>query len=157
RADRRDRRFAPAPHRPARRGGRGHPDARRRPREPRRAPDDAPRPREWPRLRLAVDGARARPRGDRPRISRPGRREAEGGDRVMIWLSWRQQRTETIVTAALLALLAVAFVPEGIHLADSFAQQHVARCINRQTQACSFVVGNFTASAGALQALFDGG
>ena len=75
----------------------------------------------------------------------------------MIWLGWRLQRTETIVTAVLLALLAVAFVPEGIHLANLFDQQHVARCINRQTQACSFVVGNFTANAGTLQALFDGG
>jgi len=75
----------------------------------------------------------------------------------VIWLGWRLQRTETIVTAALLALLAVAFVPEGIHLANLFDQQHVARCINSQTQACSFVVGNFTANAGSLQALFDGG
>jgi hypothetical protein len=75
----------------------------------------------------------------------------------VIWLGWRQQRTETIVTFALLSLLAVAFVPEGIHLADLFVQQHVAHCINRQTQACSFVVGNFTANAGTLQALFDGG
>ena len=75
----------------------------------------------------------------------------------MIWLSWRQQRTETIVTAAILALLAVAFVPEGIHLTNLFVQQHVARCINRQTEACGFVVGNFTAKAGTLQALFDGG
>jgi hypothetical protein len=73
------------------------------------------------------------------------------------WLSWRQQRTETIVTAALLALLAVVFVPEGIHVADLFAQQHVARCINSQTQACSFVLGNFTVSAGALQGLFASG
>jgi ABC-type transport system involved in multi-copper enzyme maturation permease subunit len=75
----------------------------------------------------------------------------------MTWLSWRQQRTETIVTAALLALLAVVFVPEGIHVADLFVKQHVAHCINRQTQACSFVVGNFTLSAGTLQGLFASG
>jgi len=73
------------------------------------------------------------------------------------WLSWRQQRTETIVTAALLALLTVAFVPEGIHLADYFAQHHVARCINSQTQACGFVIGNFALSAGTVGSLFDSG
>jgi hypothetical protein len=73
------------------------------------------------------------------------------------WLSWRQQRTETIVAALLLALLAVAFVPEGIHVADLFTRQHVARCINSQTQACAFVIGNFTTSAGTLQAIFDSG
>ena len=75
----------------------------------------------------------------------------------MTWLSWRQQRTETIVAAALLALLAVVFVPEGIHVADLFVHQHVARCINRQTQACSFVLGNFTLSTGSLQGLFASG
>src|SRR5262249_22190679 len=88
---------------------------------------------------------------------RSGRGSAAGGGRVVIWLSWRQQRTETIVAALLLALLVVAFVPEGIHVADLFAQQHVARCINSQTQACAFVIGNFTTSAGTLQALFDSG
>jgi len=75
----------------------------------------------------------------------------------VIWLSWRQQRTETIAAAALLALLAVAFVPEGIHVANLFNHQHVARCIDSQTQACAFVIGNFTTSSGTLQALFDSG
>jgi len=73
------------------------------------------------------------------------------------WLSWRQQRTETIVAAALLALLTVAFVPEGIQLANYFAHHHVARCINSQTQACGFVIGNFALSAGTVGALFDSG
>ena len=75
----------------------------------------------------------------------------------MTWLSWRQQRTETIVAAALLALLAVVFVPEGIHIADYFVSHHVARCVDSQTQACSLVIGNFALSAGTLGALFDSG
>jgi hypothetical protein len=75
----------------------------------------------------------------------------------VIWLSWRQQRTETIIAAALLAALTVAFVPEGIHLANLFVHDHVARCVNRQTQACSFVIGNFALSAGTLGGLVDSG
>lgn len=75
----------------------------------------------------------------------------------MIWLSWRQQRTETLITAALLAVLALAFIPTGIHLADLFAQDHIARCINRHTEACGLVVGSFAASPGLLRSLFDGG
>lgn len=75
----------------------------------------------------------------------------------MIWLSWRLQRTETLITAAILVLLAVAFIPAGIHVADLFAQQHIARCVNRQTQACAFAIGNFTVSAGILRGLFDSG
>lgn len=75
----------------------------------------------------------------------------------MIWLSWRQQRTETLVTAALLALLAVGFVPAGMHLADLFTQEHIARCVDRHTQACSFAIGSFAASPGFLRSLFAAG
>jgi hypothetical protein len=75
----------------------------------------------------------------------------------MIWLSWRQQRIESLITAAILVLLAVAFIPVGVHLADEFAQQHLARCANRQTQACGFAMGNFTLSAGFWGALLNSG
>ena len=75
----------------------------------------------------------------------------------MTWLSWRQQRTETLITAAILALLAAAFVPMGIHLADLFAQQHIAHCVDRYTPACRFAVTNFGNSAGILRSLLDGG
>jgi hypothetical protein len=75
----------------------------------------------------------------------------------VIWLSWRQQRTETLITAAILTLLTVAFVPAGIHAADLFVQQHVARCIDRHTQACGFAVGNYVLSTGFLRGLLDSG
>lgn len=75
----------------------------------------------------------------------------------MIWLTWRQQRTETLIAAGILALLAVAFVPAGIHLADLFAQQHLAHCVDRPTPACRFAVGNFADTPGTLRGLLDGG
>ncbi len=75
----------------------------------------------------------------------------------MIWLSWRQQRTETVITVAILALLAVGYVPSGIHAAALFDQQHVARCVARQSQACGFAVGNYVLSTGVLRALLDSG
>jgi hypothetical protein len=75
----------------------------------------------------------------------------------MTWLSWRQQRTETLITGALLAILVGLFIPAGIHAADLFAQQHVARCIGRQSQACGLVVGNYVLSTGVLRALLDSG
>lgn len=75
----------------------------------------------------------------------------------MIWLSWRQQRLETLIIAALLAALAAAFVPAGIHVADLFAQQHLARCVDRQNEACSFAIGNFANRAGFLRSLVEGG
>jgi hypothetical protein len=75
----------------------------------------------------------------------------------MIWLGWRQQRTETVITMAILALLAIAYVPAGIHAADLFVQQDIARCVNRQNQACGFAVGNYVLSTGVLRGLLDSG
>jgi hypothetical protein len=75
----------------------------------------------------------------------------------MIWLSWRQQRIETLITALLLVILAGAFIPAGIHAADLFAHQHIARCADRQSQACGFAVGNYVLSTGALRGLLDSG
>jgi hypothetical protein len=73
------------------------------------------------------------------------------------WLSWRQQRIEMLITAVILVLLATAFVPAGIHLADLFARLHLARCVNRGTEACQFAVGNFNLSAGFFNGLLDSG
>lgn len=75
----------------------------------------------------------------------------------MTWLSWRQQRTETVITAAILALLAIGFVPAGIHLANLFAQEHLARCVNSHTPACGLAIESFSSSAGILRSLLDGG
>lgn len=75
----------------------------------------------------------------------------------MTWLSWRQQRIETLITAAVLAVLAVAFIPTGIHVADLFAKLHLARCAGSDSQACQFATGNLTLRAGVLNGLLDSG
>ena len=68
--------------------------------------------------------ARGRPRGDRPRLPRPspphcrcrhGARRA--GGRGMTWVSWRLQRTETLIAVGILALIAALLVPTGITMA----------------------------------------
>jgi hypothetical protein len=75
----------------------------------------------------------------------------------MTWLSWRQQRIETLITAGFLALLAAAFIPTGIHVADLFAQQHLLRCVNSRSEACQLATGNLTLRAGVLNGLLDSG
>lgn len=75
----------------------------------------------------------------------------------MIWVSWRQQRTETLITATLLALLAAAFIPMGIHLSHLFAQQDISRCIGSDSPACEQAIGNFGNRAGILRSLTAGG
>lgn len=69
----------------------------------------------------------------------------------MTWLSWRQQRTESLLTVALLALLAALFVPAALHLSSAYAHDHVGACLDRRTQACSEAIGSFGAQAGALR------
>ena len=75
----------------------------------------------------------------------------------MIWLSWRQQRIETLITGAFLVILAAAFIPAGIHAADLFTQQHLAACVNSQSEACSYAVGNFANEGGFVRSLLEGG
>lgn len=75
----------------------------------------------------------------------------------MIWLSWRQQRLETLITAAILALLAAAFVPAGIHVASLFAHQDIARCIGRDTPACQAAIVDFGGRSGFARGLLNSG
>jgi hypothetical protein len=46
----------------------------------------------------------------------------------MIWLSWRQQRTETRIALGILALLAVVLIPTGINMASAFHHDGLAAC-----------------------------
>jgi hypothetical protein len=71
----------------------------------------------------------------------------------MIWLSWRQQRTETILTAALLALLAALAVPAALNVASAYTHYGVSSCLSRQSQACAYSVGSFGGHVGALRGL----
>jgi hypothetical protein len=47
----------------------------------------------------------------------------------VIWLTWRQQRLETVMTAALLALAAALLVPLGIHMASVYSDSGAAACV----------------------------
>jgi hypothetical protein len=69
----------------------------------------------------------------------------------MIWLSWRLQRSETLLALAAFGLIAAIFVPAGIHLASAFTHYGVGHCIDRQSRACADGVGAFADSAGTLR------
>ena len=47
----------------------------------------------------------------------------------MIWTCWRQQRTETLIAAAILALLAAVLVPTGIQMAHAYQHDGLAACL----------------------------
>ncbi|MBV8256727.1 MAG: hypothetical protein JOZ56_10250 [Actinobacteria bacterium] len=71
----------------------------------------------------------------------------------MTWLSWREQRTETLLALGLLALLAALLVPVGLHLETLYRQDNVAACLTQATEACHQAMGNFGNGAGALRSV----
>jgi hypothetical protein len=50
----------------------------------------------------------------------------------MIWVGWRQQRTETLLAAALLAALAALLVPTGLSILSSYDHAGLAACVGHQ-------------------------
>jgi hypothetical protein len=64
----------------------------------------------------------------------------------MIWLTWRQQRLETLLTGLALALAAALLVPIGTHMASVYTQSGVAACVAHHTQnsaSCSSAIDAF--------------
>jgi hypothetical protein len=72
----------------------------------------------------------------------------------VIWLSWRQQRTEAVLSAAMVVLLAVLFIPAGVHLASFYDHHGVARCVaGHKTLACQQTLAEFGSRAGILRSV----
>jgi hypothetical protein len=71
----------------------------------------------------------------------------------VIWLSWRQQRTETVISGAMIVLLAALFIPVGIHLASFYDHHGVAHCLAGKTLACGQTLAAFGNVAGVLRSL----
>jgi hypothetical protein len=63
----------------------------------------------------------------------------------MIWLTWRQARTQTLVVAALLAVFGVVLLATGPHLVSLYRESTLATC-HRE---CAGAAGNFLDSLGA--------
>lgn len=62
----------------------------------------------------------------------------------MIWLSWRQQRTETLLALGILALLAALLVPTGLNMADAYHHDGIAACLSANpSPACADAIGGF--------------
>ena len=55
----------------------------------------------------------------------------------MIWLAWRQQRIETLIAVAALALIAALLIPTGLHIASVYDGTGVAACVAHDRSACT--------------------
>lgn len=70
----------------------------------------------------------------------------------MTWLSWRQQRTETVLTAVLLAVLAAVVVPAALDAASAYSHYHVGACLNYHiADPCDLRLSNFIDHLGGIQ------
>jgi hypothetical protein len=60
------------------------------------------------------------------------------------WVSWRLQRTETLVAVGILALLAVFLVPTGIQMANAYHHDGLAACLSINAgPTCGNELGDF--------------
>jgi hypothetical protein len=74
----------------------------------------------------------------------------------MIWVGWRQQRTETVIAAGILAVLAVLLIPTGITMISAYNHDGLAACVEPgASDSCQQAIGNFTGRFEQLSHLID--
>jgi hypothetical protein len=74
----------------------------------------------------------------------------------MIWVGWRQQRTETVIAAGILALLALLLIPTGIQMISAYNHDGLAACLQPHTSdSCEQVIESFTGRFERISHLID--
>jgi hypothetical protein len=71
----------------------------------------------------------------------------------MIWLTWRQQRLETLIGGAILALLAIFLLVTGLDIASSYQQLGVGACLTSHAPACGDIISAFRDQFGAVTSI----
>jgi phosphotransferase system glucose/maltose/N-acetylglucosamine-specific IIC component len=75
----------------------------------------------------------------------------------MIWVGWRQQRSETLVAAAVLALLAAVAIPVGLHMASVYSHDGLAACAGalHPGSSCGVEIPSFLVRFSSVNILFS--
>lgn len=70
----------------------------------------------------------------------------------MIWLTWRQHRSETLISAGLFAALAALLIPTGLSMLSDYHTFGVSACLGstRSSQHCFNAIHTFYSAAGSL-------
>ena len=72
----------------------------------------------------------------------------------MTWVSWRLQRTETMIALAILGLLAALLIPTGITMANAYHQDGLSSCLALNVgPTCAQRIGDFQSRFQALNVL----
>ena len=74
----------------------------------------------------------------------------------MIWVGWRQQRTETLIAGAVLALLAAVAIPAGLHMAAVYTHDGLSACTGNPQPgtACGAAIPSFMLRFTLVNVLF---
>jgi hypothetical protein len=72
----------------------------------------------------------------------------------VIWLTWRQQRSEILVAALMLALVTAVLVPIGLHVASVYQADGLSACVLSQHGSCAAAIQSFTNRFEQLDGLF---
>jgi hypothetical protein len=62
----------------------------------------------------------------------------------MTWVSWRLQRTETLIVVGMLALIAALLIPTGLSMASAYDHDGISACLSASTIGCQDAVQSFT-------------
>lgn len=74
----------------------------------------------------------------------------------MIWVGWRQQRTEALIAFAVLAVLAAVAIPVGVHMASVYAHEGLSTCVGRGPgDSCNAAVAAFQTRFTGFNMLFQ--
>ena len=69
----------------------------------------------------------------------------------MTWVAWRLQRTESLITVGIIALIACLLVPTGIEIAHAYHRDGLSSCVMvNVSPTCAQEVGDFTSRWGYL-------
>jgi hypothetical protein len=64
----------------------------------------------------------------------------------MLWVGWRQQRSETLITAAFLVVLMALLLPTGLQMASAYDDGGLTHCVaHGDTDACRAAIDAFAA------------
>jgi hypothetical protein len=74
----------------------------------------------------------------------------------MIWVGWRQQRTETMIAAGILAVLALLLIPTGIQMISAYNHDGLSACLQpNASDSCQQAIQGFTGRFESVSHLID--
>ena len=74
----------------------------------------------------------------------------------MIWVGWRQQRTEVLIAAVMLAVLAALLIPTGLQMFSAYDHDGLATCLRPDaSQPCQQAIEDFTSRFEPISHLID--